>query len=102
MNLFDSPGLNDPDGKRTDEETFTNICISIQEEAFKQKPNGDQYGLSGCLQCIMVPKSGRIKKTSIEIMSKMMQTFTLSYQESKHIGPAFYVIFTDFSKFEKE
>ena len=29
MNLFDSPGLNDPDGKRTDEETFTIICKSI-------------------------------------------------------------------------
>jgi hypothetical protein len=50
----------------------------------------------------MVPISGRIKKSSIEIMSKMMQTFTLSYQESNHVGPAFYVLFTDFSKFEKE
>lgn len=50
----------------------------------------------------MVPKSGRIKKTSIEIMSKMMQTFTLSYQESNHVGPAFYILFTDFTKFENK
>jgi len=50
----------------------------------------------------MVPKSGRIKKTSIEIMSKMMQTFTLSYQESIHVGPAFYILFTDFTKFENK
>jgi hypothetical protein len=49
MNLFDSPGLNDPDGERTDEETFTNICNSIQEEAFQYNSDGDQFGLSTCL-----------------------------------------------------
>ena len=46
----------------------------------------------------MVPKSGRIKKSAIEIMSKMMQTFTLSYTDSNRIGPAFFVLFTDFSR----
>ena len=45
----------------------------------------------------MVPYSGRIKKSNIEIMSKMMSTFTLSYIDSNKIGPAFYVLFTDFS-----
>jgi len=31
-----------------------------------------------------------------------MQTFTLSYQESNHVGPAFYILFTDFTKFENK
>jgi hypothetical protein len=48
----------------------------------------------------MIPKSGRVKKSSLEIMSKMLQTFTVSYPESNKKGPAFYVLFTDFSKFE--
>ncbi len=28
----------------------------------------------------------------------MLQTFTLSYTDSSRIGPAFYVLFTDFSR----
>jgi hypothetical protein len=32
----------------------------------------------------------------------MMQTFTLSYNDSDKIGPAFFVLFTDFSKDEAE
>ena len=31
-----------------------------------------------------------------------MQTFTLSYNDSDKIGPAFFVLFTDFSKDEAE
>jgi hypothetical protein len=48
----------------------------------------------------MVPKSGRVRKSALEIMSKMLQTFTLSYPGSAK-GPAFYVLFTDFSRFEE-
>ena len=47
----------------------------------------------------MIPRSGIIKKSSIEIMSKMLQTFTLTYPESTKKGPAFLVVFTDFSRF---
>jgi hypothetical protein len=49
MNLFDSPGLNDPSKERSDNETFTNICDVILEKAFKKSKEGDQYGLSACL-----------------------------------------------------
>ncbi len=48
----------------------------------------------------MIPESGSIRKSSIEIMSKMLQTFTVSYPERNKRGPAFYVLFTNFSKFE--
>ena len=32
----------------------------------------------------------------------MMQKFTLSYIDSDKVGPAFYVLFTDFSRDETE
>ena len=31
-----------------------------------------------------------------------MQTFTLSYPDSNMVGPAFFVLFTNFSRFEKD
>ncbi len=50
----------------------------------------------------MVPESGRIPKFPIQILSKMLQTFTLSYPDSNKIGPAFFILFTNFSRFEKD
>jgi hypothetical protein len=41
-------------------------------------------------------------KSSLEILSKMMQTFTLSYTDSTKLGPAFYILFTNFSRYEKD
>ena len=32
----------------------------------------------------------------------MMQTFTLSYADSTKVGPAFLVLFTNFSRYEKD
>ena len=32
----------------------------------------------------------------------MLQTFTLSYTDSDKVGPAFYVLFTDFRRDEVE
>ena len=47
----------------------------------------------------MVPQSGRIKSSAIELMSKMLQVFTLSYPRSES-GPKVMVLFTDFSASE--
>ena len=49
MNLFDSPGLNDPSKERSDNETFKNICDFILESTFKKDREGNQFGLSACL-----------------------------------------------------
>ena len=49
INLFDSPGLNDPNKLRSDNETFKNICDVILETAFKKDREGNQHGLSACL-----------------------------------------------------
>ena len=49
MNLFDSPGLNDPNKERSDNETFKSICDVILDSAFKKDKEGNQFGLSACL-----------------------------------------------------
>ncbi len=49
MNLFDSPGFNDTNQERNDNDIFKNICEVILESAFKKDSEGNQYGLSACL-----------------------------------------------------
>ena len=48
----------------------------------------------------MIPTSGRIQSTAIETMSKMLQSFTLSYPDSKFKGPKMIVLLTNFSRHE--
>jgi len=50
----------------------------------------------------MIPTSGRFSKTAVELMSKMLQIFTLSYIDSQRKGPKVLVLFTDFSKNETD
>lgn len=92
--LIDTPGFNDPDKKRTDPQIFINICNMLNDSNILNE------GIAGLLQCVMVPASGRINKTAIQVMSKMLQVFTLSYPDSSHKGPQIYVLFTNFSKVE--
>ena len=82
INYIDSPGFNDPDKFRSDEMIFQAIVETVLNKAAC-------FGLSSVLQCVMVPESGRINKTAFQLMSKMIQVFTLSYPDSNHIGPKF-------------
>ena len=51
----------------------------------------------------MVPRAGRINASAYQLMSKMLQTLTLSYPDRlNQLGPTVQVLFTDFSKFENE
>jgi len=56
-----------------------------------------ESGIATLMQCVMVPQSGRINGSAIELMSKMLQIFTLSYPQSSG-GPKVMVLFTNFSK----
>lgn len=52
---------------------------------------------------VMVPESGRVSKTAVLTTLRMIQTFTLSYPASnRQQAPKLFVVFTNFSKFEKE
>ena len=43
----------------------------------------------------MVPESGRINASAYQLMSKMLQTFTLSYPDRPSLqGPKIQVLFT--------
>ena len=66
MSIMDTPGLNDPDQKRSDAQNFINIVKNMQSEKMKSR------GISTLLQCIMVPESGRIMKSAIENLSKIL------------------------------
>ena len=92
---MDTPGFNDPNKKRTDKTILTNILTTIQRD---KEIKAD--GLSALLQCVMIPPSGRISKSAIQIMSKMLQSFTLSYPDSDQQGPKILVLFTNFSRYE--
>jgi hypothetical protein len=55
-------------------------------------------GIASILQCVMVPASGRINGSAVELMSKMLQVFTLSYPDSDMKRcPKVLILFTNFS-----
>lgn len=74
--LIDTPGFNDPHKTRTDPQIFINICNMLNDI------NILSDGIAALMQCVMVPTSGRINKSAIQTMSKMLQVFTLSYPDS--------------------
>ena len=56
-------------------------------------------GVATVLQCIMISEEGKISPLAYELMSKMLQTLTLSYPDRHHYGPKVQVLFTNLSKF---
>jgi len=77
MNILDTIGFNDPQKTRSDEQILETAVHTIQTD-----PEISRNGIAGLIQCVMVPKSGRIQKSAIELMSKFLQVFTLSYPDS--------------------
>ena len=94
MNLIDSPGTDDPDKKRTYQSILTSLFCALEND-----PDVNKNGIAAMLQCVMIPTSGRIEDTAILSMSKMLQSFTLSYPDSNQQGPKVLVLFTNFSRF---
>lgn len=98
ISILDSPGFNDPDKSRSDTQTFIQMFNVLTD------PKEDMLwgGVATILQCVMVPQSGRINGSAIELMSKMLQIFTLSYPDQTSKGPQALVLFTDFSIHETD
>jgi len=72
INYIDTPGFNDPNKQRSDNQIFTDIIEKVGEIIKSD-------GIASILQCIMIPESGRINASAFKLMSKMLQAFTLSY-----------------------
>ena len=81
ISILDSPGFNDPDKTRTDSQTFIDMTYALNDNKIFWG------GVASLLQCVMVPTSGRINSTAIELMSKILQFFTLSYPDREMQGP---------------
>jgi hypothetical protein len=97
LDIMDTPGFNDPDKSRTDTQLFIDMTYALHDRYILED------GIAALLQCIMVPTSGRIGKTSIALMSQMLQLFTLSYpDQNSKVAPKILVLFTDFSKAETD
>jgi hypothetical protein len=90
--ILDSPGFNDPDKERSDQQIFIDMVDALYDRDILEN------GIATILQCVMVPASGRINGSAVELMSKMLQVFTLSYPDSDRKGPKALVLFTNFSE----
>ena len=98
LTLVDSPGTNDPNRKRTDQQ--------IQIELFNTIRNmlKSQYdGINVFVQCIMPDAGGRIKRSAIESMCTMLLSLTSLYEiedfdPKKH--PRMCVVFNNVSKID--
>jgi DNA-directed RNA polymerase beta' subunit len=66
ISILDSPGFNDPDKTRSDAQTFIDMTNTLYDKDILWG------GVATLLQCVMVPQSGRINATAIELMSKML------------------------------
>lgn len=61
-----------------------------------------RFGIASLCQMVMVPKSGRIGKSAIQVALRMIQTFTMSYPTcNRREAPKLFIVFTNFSKFDK-
>lgn len=48
-----------------------------------------------------MPESNTINDCSSKLMSKIMQTFTLSYLYRNNVGPKIFVLFTNFTRYQE-
>ena len=84
MIIIDTPGHNDPDQENRDDTKLSSSIVRYlrDNELLQQQENMPQNrALSGILQCMMIPKSGRISHSSIKSMSRLLMSLTLSYQQ---------------------
>ena len=67
MHIMDTPGFNDPQKRRSDKKIMSDVLSTIQNDKELKA-----LGVSALLQCVMIPKSGRIQKSAIQVMSKLL------------------------------
>jgi len=100
MIIVDTPGYNDPNFQNRSDAQITHDIIKYVSDKEFLKKDSNAGGISGILQCLMIPKSGRISHSSIKSMSRILLSFTLSYESRRTLleAPLVQVLFTNFSK----
>ena len=94
LTLIDTPGTNDPDKKRKDEQIQTEFINTIQANLTSQ-----HHGISTFTQTIMPDAGGRIRRSSIDSMCMLLLSLCSMYKNAdirKH--PRMCVVFNNVSK----
>ena len=95
LTLIDSPGTNDPDKKRTDQQISVELVNTIRTIL-----TSANQGINTVVQCIMPDAGGRIKRSSIQSMVSMLLILTSIYEKQNPDNhPRLCVIFNNVSKF---
>ena len=91
MTLIDTPGLNDPDDRRSDK----NIYIELIKTLSARFPD---QGISSLILCVMPNASQRITRTTIEAMNNMLFMFnSLDHRTDLKNHPKFKIIVNNMS-----
>ena len=94
MSLFDTPGFNDPDARRTDK----NIHIEMIKNLSMHLYNSEQ-GISSLILCVMPNASQRITDSTIKGMLAMFFMFnSLDDRVEIKFHPKFHIIINNVSK----
>ena len=95
MTLIDTPGLNDPNAKRSDK----NIIIEMIKNLQPKLKDQDQ-GLSSLTLCVLPDASQRIRETTIKAISDMFLMFSsLDERVDISLHPKYFVIFNNVSRY---
>ena len=95
MTLIDSPGLNDPDARRTDK----NIHIEMIKNLSVQLYDPSQ-GFSSLIMCVMPNASQRITDSTIKGMISMFFMFnSLDERIDISLSPKYHIVINNVSRF---
>ena len=95
MSLIDTPGLNDPDARRSDK----NIYIEMIKNLTVHLYNPEQ-GISSLILCVLPNESQRITDTTIKAINNMLFIFnSLDERVNIKFHPKFRIIINNVSRY---
>ena len=93
MTLVDTPGINDPDAKRSDKNIHIEIIKSMSMRLYDPK-----QGISSLILCVMPNASQRITDTTIKSMNSMFFMFnSLDERIDIKFHPKFHIVINNVS-----
>ena len=95
MTLIDTPGLNDPDVRRSDKNIHIEIIKNLSVQLYDPL-----QGISSLILCVMPNASQRITDSSIKGMNSMFFMFnSLDERTDITLHPKFHIVINNVSKF---
>ena len=95
MTLIDTPGLNDPDARRSDKNIFIEMIKNLRIQLYDQ-----EQGISSLILCIMPNASQRITDSTVKGMNAMFFMFnSLDDRIDIKSHPKYHVIINNVSRY---